>query len=408
MPENSWAQQAQQSMGSRTTPLDFSATSFPSLNNNGGQAQAQNASSSAWQGGPPQPSEASRRQPLQSRTLGSRQQQTQASDFYSADNRTSTLATGPPGLVQRQNQLSDSNDPSRVTSPSGHAADTRSPIGQNLNGTIGQERPLGESSPSSQQPRDPFGGRDAFEHNPDSTPDAAYAGLSEKDKFGMKGYLALSEGPNPTFRSLARGQDLGQLGLNMSSEPSLLQSYTGPFASPTTHPLRPLDSEFHIPDCYTVKKVAPLNQRINSFSDETLFYMFYSMPRDYMQVLVAQELMERKWRYHMHEQMWMMRDENSGGYAYNDDRSSEQGYYIWWDKNVWKKVRRAYTLRYADLDDMPNMNGQVTAGRGAGARGPAAGLGAGLNGSIGGAALTGSAFNAVPGLERLAAAGRGF
>lgn len=277
----------------------------------------------------------------------------------------------------------------------------------------------------------------------ETTPEALYAGMSEKEKFGMKGYLALAEGPNPALRSLARGQDLGQLGLNMNSETPLLTSYTGPFGSPNTHPLRPLESEYHTPDCYTVKKVAPLQSRINSFSDETLFYMFYSMPRDYMQVLVAQELMERKWRYHMHEQMWMMRDENSGGYAYNDDRSSEQGYYIWWDKGLWKKVRRAYTLRYADLDDMPNVGaagGPAQAQQGppaggassllsAGARGAAGrggligsgsnsgGLGTGLNGGLGassvatggaGGAGGNTAFNAVPGLERLAAAGRGF
>lgn len=221
----------------------------------------------------------------------------------------------------------------------------------------------------------------------------------------MKGYLALAEGPNTTFRSLLRGQELGQLGLNMNAERTLLSSYTGPFASPNTHPLRPLDSEYHIPECYTVKKVAPLNQRVNSFSDETLFYMFYSMPRDYMQVLVAQELMERKWRYHILEQMWMMRDENAGGYALNEDRTSEQGYYIWWDKNLWKKVRRAYQLRYADLDDMPNVSGQANAGRTAGrAPGMQGAMAGGLNGSIGGI----GSFNAVPGLEKLAASGRGF
>lgn len=333
---------------------------------------------------------------------------------------------GPPGLVQRQPQLNDSNDPSRVTSPAGIASDSRSPIGPGLNGTIGQERPLGDSSPASAaQPRgggvDLFAAasRDAFESGvtqppmsvSDATPEALYAGLSDKEKFGMKGYMALAEGPNPALRSLARGQDLGQLGLNMNSETPLLSSYTGPFASPNTHPLRPLESEYHTPDCYTVKKVAPLQTRINSFSDETLFYMFYSMPRDYMQVLVAQELMERKWRYHMHEQMWMMRDENSGGYAYNEDRSSEQGYYIWWDKGLWKKVRRAYTLRYADLDDMPNVGAagqQATAvGRGAG-RGQAGALGSGLNGGLAATGLGAGAFNAVPGLERLAAAGRGF
>ena len=31
---------------------------------------------------------------------------------------------------------------------------------------------------------------------------------------------------------------------------------------------------------------------------ETLFYIFYSMPRDAMQAAAAVELYNRKWRYH--------------------------------------------------------------------------------------------------------------
>ena len=288
----------------------------------------------------------------------------------------------------------------------------RSPL-SNLNGAIGQDRPIGDgiasekrrpdflqhSSPGSSLPRDPFAGREAFDSS-EQTLDSVFAGMSEKEKAGMKGYLALVEGPNPTLRSLMRGQDLAALGLNMNSDQPLISTYAGPFASPNTHPLRPLENDFTTPDCYTVKKVAPLHSRISSFTDETLFYIFYSMPRDYMQVLVGQELMERKWRYHMREQMWMMRDESSGQqYAYSEDRTSEQGYYIWWDKNLWKKVRRAYTLRYEDLDDLPSvgnrrqpaMSGMTTNG---------------VNGGSGGGIF--NAANPVPGLEKLAASGRGF
>lgn len=248
-----------------------------------------------------------------------------------------------------------------------------------------------QSSPPSQLRPDPFATRETFEPS-DQTLKQIFASMSEKDKAGMKGYLALSEGPNPTLRSLMRGQDLAALGLNMNSDQSLISTYAGPFAPASQHPLRPLDNDFSVPDCYTVKKVAPLHTRINSFSDETLFYIFYSMPRDYMQVLVGQELMERKWRYHMREQMWMMRDENSQGYANNGDGTAEQGYYIWWDKNLWKKVRRAYTLRYEDLEEPPNVvNRRVQPGM----------AGAGVNGGAG-------IFNAVPGLEKMAASTQRF
>ena len=324
--------------------------------------------------------------------------------------RSSAAPNGPPGLMQRPTHLNDgvSGDPSRVTSPAGLGPDSRSPLSQNLNGTIGQERPPGDgvdgtdnrrdfyqqSAQSSQLQRDAFAGRDAFEQPSDQTAESVFVGMSEKDKYGMKGFLALAEGPNPTFRSLMRGQDLAALSLNMNSDQPLLPSYTGAFGTTQTHPLRPLDADYSIPDVYTIHKVAPLHTRINSFSDETLFYIFYSMPRDYIQVIVAQELMERKWRYHTREQMWLMRDDASQ-YPRSEDQRSEQGYYIWWDKNLWKKVRRPYHLNYEDLDDVPAVGNRR-------AQPGSTGLGAaGVNGSSG-------PFNAVPGLERVAASGRGF
>ena len=85
----------------------------------------------------------------------------------------------------------------------------------------------------------------------------------------------------------------------------------------------------------------------------------------------------------------MMRDETAGTYQYSDDRQSEQGYYIWWDKSMWKKVRRSYVLRYQDLEDMPNMGNRRNQ--------------LGGNGN-----MAGAIFNAVPGLEKVAARGSGF
>jgi CCR4-NOT transcription complex subunit 2 len=45
-----------------------------------------------------------------------------------------------------------------------------------------------------------------------------------------------------------------------------------------------------IPDCYDVRNVVPLQQKAASFSDETLFYIFYTMPRDIAQEVAASEL----------------------------------------------------------------------------------------------------------------------
>ncbi|KAJ9609810.1 transcriptional regulator [Cladophialophora chaetospira] len=424
---DSWAQ----AMGTRPTnaQLDLSASSFPSLNNTGLQSQNHAVGSSAWQTGPPQNEQAQRQQMQSTRThLASRQQQQQQQQqlpgardgFYPTDTysrnapmefpsdttsqpvrRASQAPGGPPGLTQRQPNPGDSTpqDPSRVTSPSGQTQISRSPISQSINAAIGQERFLGqdtrsqipESPPQSLglRSQDVFGDRDS---RPDH--DAVFAGMSEKDKFGMKGYVAQQDNASPAARSLMRGVDLSTLGINMGSQEPLLQSYPGPWAEPNAAPLRPLDSEYTIPDCYTVKKIASLSSRITGFVDETLFFIFYTMPRDYIQMLVAQELVARKWRYHMREKQWLTRDDASPSPVLLDDKVSEQGYYIWWDTKLWKKVRRIYTLRYEDLEEQPSMGNRPVH---AGAMGAMSG---GINGGMG--------VNAVPSLERMAASGRGF
>lgn len=214
--------------------------------------------------------------------------------------------------------------------------------------------------------------------------------------------MAMNLGPSPDIRSLTIGHDIHELGLDMRQSESLHSTYMGPFASNNGPPPRPLDSEYHLPSCYTVQNVVPLQQRINGFTEETLFYIFYSSPRDIMQEWVAEELMTRKWRFHMREKMWVTRDETAQAPVEVEQGVSESGVYIWWDWQNWKKIRRQYVLRYEDLDD--HLSGGMRMGVSNAALGSNT---AGLVGTGGGAA--GGGFNAVPGLERLAAGmGRGF
>jgi len=55
-------------------------------------------------------------------------------------------------------------------------------------------------------------------------------------------------------------------------------------------PPRPVVTKFRLPDCYKVSNVAPLQGKITSFADDTLFYVFYSCPRDLRQEWAATEL----------------------------------------------------------------------------------------------------------------------
>ena len=67
----------------------------------------------------------------------------------------------------------------------------------------------------------------------------------------------------------------------------LYPTFAGPFAEPGSRPLRP---DFHLPECYTVDNIHNVREKIPHFSDETLFWVFYTQPRDIIQEFAASEL----------------------------------------------------------------------------------------------------------------------
>lgn len=73
----------------------------------------------------------------------------------------------------------------------------------------------------------------------------------------------------------------------MTSNSPLYTDWAGPFADLSARPIIP---EFVLPLAYTVQNVPPLHSKISSFSDETLFVIFYSNPRDTAQEMAATEL----------------------------------------------------------------------------------------------------------------------
>jgi CCR4-NOT transcription complex subunit 2 len=63
------------------------------------------------------------------------------------------------------------------------------------------------------------------------------------------------------------------------------------FASPFANSPLKQEPDHNIPDCYFINP--PLSvptDKMNLFSDETLFYIFYGMPNDVLQVAAAVEL----------------------------------------------------------------------------------------------------------------------
>ncbi|KAJ5363079.1 hypothetical protein N7541_003923, partial [Penicillium brevicompactum] len=242
---------------------------------------------------------------------------------------------------------------------------SRSPVNQVPNGILGQEKEdLGSngipnqrnfSDPPQLQQRQPETS-DSQEASGASanTEQPPLAQMSELDRFGLAGLLRMIHSESPDVASLAVGQDLMTLGLDLNQAEPLHTSFASPFVSAMS--AVPLEQDFSLPACYNVANIQPLQSRIPGFSDETLFYIFYSMPRDIMQELVAEELMGRKWRYHKLERCWLTRDETYPGPVDVERGVTERGVYLLWDPVSWKKIRREFILRYEDLDNRLDPN----------------------------------------------------
>ncbi|KAI9934732.1 hypothetical protein MW887_000349 [Aspergillus wentii] len=276
--------------------------------------------------------------------------------------------------AQNRNMIAASingQETARMMSPanagSGGIATSRSPVNQGTNGVPGQEkdelsgailsaqRNFTEQEQIQRQQQAVAGeGQEPGANQSSEQPPLAQ--MSELDRFGLAGLLRMIHSESPDVASLAVGQDLMTLGLDLNQPEPLHTSFASPFVSSMS--AVPLEQDFSLPSCYNVANIQPLQSRIPSFSDETLFYIFYSMPRDIMQELVAEELMGRKWRYHKLERCWLTRDETYPGPVDVERGVSERGVYLLWDPASWKKIRREFILRYEDLDNRldPNRN----------------------------------------------------
>ncbi|KAK5806212.1 hypothetical protein VI817_000470 [Penicillium citrinum] len=254
---------------------------------------------------------------------------------------------------------------------------SRSPVNQGPNGILGQEKDRFQAphSPTPQDlnntlmsgqrnfsdPQQQLQQRQQQANEGQEVADAAQsaeqpplAQMSELDRFGLAGLLRMIHSESPDVASLAVGQDLMTLGLDLNQPEPLHTSFASPFVSSMS--AVPLEQDFSLPSCYNVANIQPLQSRIPGFSDETLFYIFYSMPRDITQELVAEELMGRKWRYHKLERCWLTRDETYPGPMDVERGVSERGVYLLWDPASWKKIRREFILRYEDLDNRLDPN----------------------------------------------------
>jgi CCR4-NOT transcription complex subunit 2 len=72
---------------------------------------------------------------------------------------------------------------------------------------------------------------------------------------------------------------------------------------------------------------------LKRFDDETLFYIFYALPRDVLQAYSAQELYSREWKYHVELKLWFKRASPADGVS----NTSGGMQYIYFDINSWER-----------------------------------------------------------------------
>lgn len=169
------------------------------------------------------------------------------------------------------------------------------------------------------------------------------------DRFGLMGLLSVISMTEPDLNTLALGTDLTTLGLNLNSPDTLYSTFDSPYSDT---PAR-REPEYYIPMCYYMQQ--PLHSpfyKLHLCTEETLFYMFYCMTKDFLQVAAASELFKRDWRYHKEMKIWITRIPNVEPTL--KTAVYERGSYEYFDTTSWSRVRKDnFAFSYEQLETTP-------------------------------------------------------
>ncbi|KAK9029094.1 hypothetical protein V6N11_026217 [Hibiscus sabdariffa] len=172
---------------------------------------------------------------------------------------------------------------------------------------------------------------------------------SNPDPFGLLGLQSVIKMTDPDLTSLALGIDLTTLGLNLNSSENLHKTFGSPWSD---EPAKG-DPEFTVPQCYYAKQPPALHQGyFSKFTVDTLFYIFYSMPKDEAQLYAANELYNRGWFYHKEHRMWFIRVPNVEPLVKTN--TYERGSYHCFDPKSFETIRKDnFVVHYEYVEKRP-------------------------------------------------------
>jgi CCR4-NOT transcription complex subunit 2 len=75
---------------------------------------------------------------------------------------------------------------------------------------------------------------------------------------------------------------------------------------------------------------------LSKFQLETLFYIFYALPKDVLQAYAAQELYSREWRYNGELKLWFKRATPADGVA-TPSVTTNGAQFLYFDINSWER-----------------------------------------------------------------------
>ncbi|KAJ3829331.1 NOT2 family protein [Lentinula raphanica] len=268
----------------------------------------------------------------------------------SQQNLSSTQVNAPP-LNSGGNTL---NGPGATTTPAAYVPNGLGGLdSQQLNASAANPNPaLNPNATSNLHPnstQNSLPNSTAHVHQHPQTP-AQQILMSAADRWGLLGLLAMIKKaelePDQALNNTV-GTDLGTMGLDMGSAGSLYSTFITPWDDQSAAHI--VEPDFHLPACYNVQAPPPGPAKVTAFSDETLFFMFYSTPRDALQEIAAQELFNRNWRFHKEFRLWLTKE----GVAIPSAKvpGGESGQYTYWDPENWSKERKEMTVIYTELEE---------------------------------------------------------
>lgn len=171
------------------------------------------------------------------------------------------------------------------------------------------------------------------------------------DRFGLLGLLSVIRMSEPDLTTLALGIDLTTLGLNLNSRDNLYRTFASPWADGPAKG----EPEYTLPQCYSQQAPRLQPGYFARFSEETLFYIFYSMPKDEAQLFAASELCRKGWFFDKESGMWLTHVPQIESLVKTN--TYERGSYYFFDPNIWDYVQKDnHVLHYEMIEKKPRLS----------------------------------------------------